>query len=91
MDTVSISREREDAEIPDSSTTEGPSQEAPQRYVDSGLIRLIVGASVFVSERKSFKWLFLRINRNNERAALRCLNIRPTWLLFTSETYYSLR
>ncbi len=58
MDTVSISREREDAEIPDSSTTEGPSQEAPQRYVDSGLIGLIVGASVFVSERKSFKWLF---------------------------------
>lgn len=36
MDTVSISRERDDAEITDSSTTEGPSQEAPQRYVDGG-------------------------------------------------------
>lgn len=32
MDTVSISRELDDAEITDSSTTEGPSQEAPQRY-----------------------------------------------------------
>uniref|UniRef100_A0A8C2HF33 Dispatched homolog 2 (Drosophila) n=1 Tax=Cyprinus carpio TaxID=7962 RepID=A0A8C2HF33_CYPCA len=33
MDTVSISRERDDAEITDSSTTEGPSQEAPQSEV----------------------------------------------------------
>lgn len=33
MDTVSISRERDDAEITDSATTEGPSQEAAQRYV----------------------------------------------------------
>lgn len=37
----------------------------------AGIIRLIVVASVFVSERKSFKWLFLRINRNNERAAFK--------------------
>ncbi|XP_026141744.1 protein dispatched homolog 2 isoform X2 [Carassius auratus] len=33
MDAVSISRERDDAEITDSSTTEGPSQEAPQSEV----------------------------------------------------------
>ncbi|XP_051724004.1 protein dispatched homolog 2 isoform X1 [Ctenopharyngodon idella] len=33
MDTVSISRERDDAEITDSATTEGPSQEAPQSEI----------------------------------------------------------
>ncbi|XP_051578742.1 protein dispatched homolog 2-like [Myxocyprinus asiaticus] len=33
MDTVSISRERDDAEIIDSSTTEGPSQNAPQSEI----------------------------------------------------------
>lgn len=33
MDTVSISRVRDDDEITDSSTTEGPSQEEAQRYV----------------------------------------------------------
>ncbi|XP_067224422.1 protein dispatched homolog 2 [Chanodichthys erythropterus] len=33
MDTVTISRERDDAEITDSATTEGPSQEAPQSEI----------------------------------------------------------
>lgn len=84
MDTVSISRERDDAEITDSATTEGPSQEAPQRYVYvlmwvSRFTKLIVRAGVPVSECKSFKWLLLRINRNNERVSfLRYLLIRPT-------------
>lgn len=74
MDTVSISRERDDAEITDSATTEGPSQEAPQRYVHalmllSRFIRLIVRASVPVGECMSFIWMLLRIKRNNENVS----------------------